>query len=149
MKRFAFKLENVLKYRETLEDLAKNNYREALRLLNIEKDKLLALQERRDALTAAFKPEVGSIIDPETLIFISTYTGQLLFLMDTQRKAITDKEKIAKTKFEEWNEKRKDVKVIKRLEEKKWKEYLREADKEEQKFNDEIFIAKTVRGMER
>ncbi len=41
------------------------------------------------------------------------------------------------------------MKVIKRLEEKKWKEYLREVDKEEQKFQDEIFIAKTVRGMER
>jgi flagellar FliJ protein len=149
MKRFTFQLENVLKYRETLENLAKNNYREALRLLNIEKDKLLTLQKRRDALKSAYKPETGSIIDPDTLIFISNYTGQLLFLMDKQKKAINDKEKIAKSKFEEWNQKRKDVKVIKRLEEKKWKEYLREVDKEEQKFNDEIFIAKTVRGMER
>lgn len=149
MKRFTFQLETVLKYRETLESLAKNNYREALRLLNIEKDKLLALQKRRDALKAVFKPEAGSIIDPDTLIFISNYTGQLLYLMDKQKQTINDKEKVAKSKFEEWNEKRKDVKVIKRLEEKKWKEYLREADKEEQKFNDEIFIAKTVRGMER
>jgi flagellar FliJ protein len=149
MKRFTFQLENVLKYRETLENLAKNSYREALRLLNIEKDRLLALQKRRDALKTAYKLEAGSIIDPDTLIFISNYTGQLLYLMDRQRKTITDKEKIAKSKFEEWNQKRKDVKVIKRLEEKKWNEYLREADKEEQKFNDEIFIAKIVRGMER
>ena len=100
MKRFTFQLENVLKYRETLENLAKNNYREALRLLNIEKDKLLTLQKRRDALKSAYKPEIGSIIDPDTLTFISNYTGQLLFLMDKQKKAIVDKEKIAKSKFE-------------------------------------------------
>lgn len=149
MKRFTFKLENVLKYRETLENLAKNEYREALRRLNIEKEKLLDYQRRKDRLKSAYNLEAGSIIDPEMLTFLTTYTGQLLYLIDKQKTAVLQKEKIAKKKFEEWNGKRKDVKVIKRLEEKKWKEYLREADKEEQKFQDEIFIAKTVRGMER
>lgn len=149
MKRFTFKLENVLKYRETLENLAKNEYREALRRLNIEKEKLLDYQQRKDRLKSAYNLEAGSIIDPEMLTFLTTYTGQLLYLIDKQKTAVLQKEKIAKKKFEEWNGKRKDVKVIKRLEEKKWKEYLREADKEEQKFQDEIFIAKTVRGMER
>lgn len=149
MKRFTFKLDNVLKYRETLESLAKNEYREALRLLNIEKDRLLDLQERKDRLKAAYNIEAGSIIDPEMLTFLTTYTGQLLHLIDRQKAVILQREKVAKEKFEVWNGKRKDVKVIKRLEEKKWKQYLREVDKEEQKFQDEIFIAKTVRGMER
>ena len=149
MKRFTFKLENVLKYRETLENLAKNEYREALRLLNIEKEKLLDYQQRRDRLKSAYDLDAGSTIDPEMLTLLTTYTGQLLYLIDKQKTAVLKKEKIAKKKFEEWNGKRKDVKVIKRLEEKKWDEYLREADKEEQKFQDEIFIARTVRGMER
>jgi len=149
MKRFTFKLETVLKYRETLENLAKIEYREALRLLNIEKEKLLDYQQRRDRLKSAYNLDAGSIVDPEMLTLLTDYTGQLLYLIDKQKTAVLKKEKIAKKKFEEWDGKRKDVKVIKRLEEKKWDEYLREADKEEQKFQDEIFIAGTVRGMER
>lgn len=149
MKRFTFKLENVLRYRETLENLAKNEYRNALRLVNIEKEKLLDFQKRKDGLKEAYNLEAGSIVYPEMLTFLTTYTGQLLYLINQQKAAILQKEKIAKEKFEEWNGKRKDVKVIKRLEEKKRKEYLNEVEKEEQKFQDEIFIAKTVRGMER
>jgi flagellar export protein FliJ len=149
MKRFNFKLANVLKYRETLETLAKNAYREALHLLNIEKDKLMELERRRDELKTAYNIKAGSVIDPESLSFLSFYTAQLVYLIEKRKEIVREKEEIAREKFEEWNSRRKDVKVIKRLEEKKWREYLREADKEEQKFQDEIFIAKTVRGMER
>ncbi len=96
MKRFRFKLDNVLKYRETLENLAKNEYREALRLLNIEKEKLLDLRQRQDRLKAAYDIEPGSIIDPEMLTFLTMYTGQLLFLIDKQKVEILQKEKSSK-----------------------------------------------------
>lgn len=149
MKRFVFKLGSVLKYRETLENLAKNMYREAIRLLNIEKDKLQVLEKKRDDLKAAYNLKAGAVVQPQVLTFLSIYKAQLLYLIEQQKHVILEQETIVKEKFEDWNQKRKDVKVIKRLEEEKWKEYLREADKEEQKFQDEIFIAKTVRGMER
>ena len=149
MKRFNFKLANVLKYRETLENLAKNAYSEALHRLNFEKDRLMELENRRNALKSAYNIKAGSIVDPQTLSFLSFYTTQLVYLIHKRKEIIHEKEIIAQEKFEEWNHRRKDVKVIKRLEEKKWREYLREADKEEQKFQDEIFIAKTVRGMNR
>ncbi|MCP5106257.1 MAG: flagellar export protein FliJ [bacterium] len=149
MKKFVFKLNSVLKYRETLESLAKNDYREALRLLNIEKDRLLELKKKREALKTAYDLKVGAVVSPEVLSFISIYSAQLLYLTGKQEETIFAHEKTAKEKFDTWNHRRKDVKVMKRLEEKKWKEYLREADKEEQKFQDEVFLAKTVRSMER
>lgn len=149
MKKFVFKLDSVLKYRETLESLAKNEYREALRLLNIEKERLLELKKKREALKASYDLKAGAVVSPEILSFVSIYSAQLLYLTGKQRETIIAHEKTVKEKFDAWNHKRKDVKVIKKLEEKKWKEYLREADKEEQKFQDEVFIAKTVRGMER
>lgn len=149
MKRFVFKLENVLKYRETLESLAKNAYREALQQLNIERNKLLELQKMQESLKAAYNLEPGTVIDPDILIFASTYASQLMFLIREQKMVIEEQENVVKEKFEEWNEKRKDVKVIKRLEEKKWREYLREMDKEEQKFQDEVFIAKKIREKKR
>ncbi len=148
MKRFDFKLKNVLKYRETLENLAKNAYREALGYLNMEKQKLAVLEQQRTELITVYRVKAGDIIDPGRMEFITNCTIQLLALIGKQTEVIREKEEIAREKLNDWNEKRKDVKVIKRLEEKKWTEYLREADKEEQKFQDEVFIAKTVRGMQ-
>jgi flagellar protein FliJ len=149
MKRFVFKLETVLRYRETLEKMAKNAYSEAQHLLNIEKEKLLVLETKRDNLKAAYNLKAGDAAQPEILSFLSIYNTQLLYLIRQQKRITQEKEKAAKEKFDEWNLKRKDVKVIKRLEEKKQQEYLRQVDKEEQKFQDEIFIAKTVREMVR
>lgn len=149
MKRFVFKLETVLKYRETLEKMAKNAYSEAQHLLNIEKEKLLVLETKRDNLKTAYNIKAGAETQPEVLSFLATYSAQLLHLIRQQKKITQEKEKAAKEKFDEWNRKRKDVKIIKRLEEKKWQEYLKQVDKEEQKFQDEIFIAKTVREMVR
>ncbi|MDQ1351435.1 MAG: Flagellar FliJ protein [Acidobacteriota bacterium] len=149
MKRFVFKLETVLKYRETLEKLAKNAYSEAQHLLNIEKDKLRTLETKRDNLKAAYNIKTGEAALPEVLSFLSTYSTQLLYLIRHQKKVTQEKELAAQEKFNDWNRKRKDVKIIKRLEEKKWQEYLKQVDKEEQKFQDEIFIAKTVREMVR
>ncbi|MCP4147437.1 MAG: flagellar export protein FliJ [bacterium] len=149
MKRFNFKLKNVLKYRETLENLAKNEYQEALRLLNLDKEILSSLLDRRESIKSAYDIKAGSIVDPVMLTFVSDYTSQILALIDKQHLLISQKEKIAKEKFDNWNIKRKDVKVINKLEEKKKEEYLREVEKEEQSFQDEIFIAKTVREMKK
>jgi len=145
MRRFKFKLENVLKYRLTLESLAKNAYSEALHALNKEKNQLRELQKTKDDLMQAYNIKAGSVIHPDTLTFISKYTSQLLILIERQNNIIKEKENILNKKFQEWNKTRKDVKVIERLKEKKWKEYLKEADKEDQKFQDEIFIAKKIR----
>lgn len=145
MKRFVFKLENVLKYRHTIESLAKTAYREALRVLNIEKDKLSQLLDNRHQLMQAYNIKAGSIVHPEELNFLARYTLQLAHLIEQQRTVIKTREEISQEKFLEWNKKRMDVKVMEQLKEKRWKEYLREMDKEDQKFQDEIFIAKTIR----
>jgi flagellar FliJ protein len=145
MKRFKFKLENVLNYRVTLETLAKNAYQEALRVLNLERETLRRLLTLRRELMKSYDIKAGTIVYPETLTFLARYTVQLTHLIEQQKKTVLEKEEIAKEKFEEWNRRRMDVKVIERLKEKRWKEYLREMDKEDQKFQDEIFIAKTIR----
>jgi flagellar FliJ protein len=132
----------------TLENLAKNAYQEALRLFNREKDFLLNLQNTKKELMQAYNIKAGTVVHPETLTFIARYTSQLLQLIERQKQIIAENEQITKEKFEEWNQKRKDAKVIERLKEKKWQAYLREADKEDQKFQDEIFIAKKIRERE-
>jgi|GEM_PF-420728 len=145
MKRFIFKLEGVLKYRITIETLAKNAYQDALRILNIEKEKLKNLQHDLSNLLQAYNIQAGSVVYSENLAFLAKCTLQLSHLIEQQKKTIKEKESIARKKFQEWNRKRMDLKVIERLKEKKWKEYLIEMDKEDQKFQDEIFLAKKIR----
>jgi flagellar FliJ protein len=148
MRRFNFKLENVLKYRVTRENLAKNAYQEALRILNAEKDHLINLENTKTELMQAYNIKAGTVVHPDTLIFIARYTSQLLQLIERQKHIIMENEQRVKETFDEWNQKRRDVKVIERLKEKKWQAYLREADKEDQKFHDVIFIAKKIRERE-
>jgi len=145
MKRFKFKLENVLNYRITLEELAKNAYQESLRILNIEKETLQSFHNARLELMKSYNIKAGTTIDPETLVFVARYTVQLTHLIEKQTEIVLEKENIAREKFQDWNQKRMDVKVIEKLKEKRWKEYLIEAEKEDQKFQDEIFLSKKIR----
>jgi flagellar protein FliJ len=145
MKRFTFKLENVLRYRHTVEGLAKNAYQEALQYLNIEKEKLANLETNREKLMKQFNYEAGTVVQPEMLTFLAKYSMQLAHIIELQKKVVDKKNEAAQEKFREWNRKRMDVKVMERLKEKKWNEYRLEADKEDQKFQDEIFIAKKIR----
>jgi flagellar protein FliJ len=145
MKRFQFKLENVLKYRVTLEGLAKNEYREALRQLNIERDSLQHYLDNRQKLSHFYDIKPGAIVKPEMLAFVARYTTQLSNLIEMQKTIINEKEAFANEKFQVWNTKRKDVKVVEKLKGKKWQQYLREVAKEDQVFQDEIFIAKHIR----
>ncbi len=144
MKKFKFKLANVLKYRETLEQLAKQEYRDAVQVVNRERDKLVELRNQQNSMKSVFNIEAGAVVDPEMLSMASFYMGRLFALMEEQKKIIAQKEIILQEKFKAWNEKRKEVKVIKRLEEKQWSTYQREVDKEDQKIQDELFIAKKL-----
>lgn len=145
MKRFVFKLENVLKYRITVEELAKNEYRNALMILNLEREKLRQFQEQQHNLSQYYNIKAGAVVHAEMLLFVARCATQLAELITQQQEIIKQKEKIAAEKLQVWQVKRQEVKVVEKLKEKKWNHYIREVDKEDQKFQDEIFIAKKIR----
>jgi flagellar export protein FliJ len=137
MRRFVFKLENDLQYRKTLEDMAKSAYQGALRFLNIEKNYLLDLQKKQQELMQAYNIRTGKVAHPDALSFLTRYSLQLINLIEHQEYVIQEKETIAREKFREWNQTRKEVQEMERLKEKEWKEYQGDADKETQKFRRE------------
>ncbi len=145
MKRFVFKLENVLKYRNTVEELAKNDYRNALMILNLEREKLQGFQEKQRQLAQYYDIKAGTVVQADMLLFVARCAAQLAELVLLQYDIITQKEKIVAEKLQVWQVKRQDLKVVEKLKEKKWTQYLREVDIEDQKFQDEIFIAKKIR----
>ncbi len=147
MKKYKYKLETVLKYRMVLEKLAKNDYLKELSRLNFEKEKLLNLINVKNEIIENFDPSNKEKFNSDELVFFNNYLKQLLYLIEEQKKVIEEHNEVVKEKFNEWNEKRKGVKVLEKLKEKDFKLWLKEFDKEEQKFVDEVFIGKYVRGM--
>ena len=147
MKKYKFKLENVLKYRGVIEKLAKNDYLKELSKLNYEKDKLQNMYKIRNQIIERFNPLDKSSFNSIELVFFNNYLKQLIYLIEEQKKIIKEQENVVKKRFDEWNEKRKELKVLEKLKEKDFKAWLKEFDKEEQKFVDDIFVGKYVRGM--
>ena len=147
MKKYKFKLENVLKYRGVIEKLAKNDYLKELSKLNYEKDKLQNMLKIQNQIIERFNPLDKRSFNSVELVFFNNYLKQLIYLIEEQKKVIKNQEGVVKEKFDEWNEKRKELKVLEKLKEKDFKAWLKEFDKEEQKFIDDIFVGKYVRGM--
>jgi flagellar export protein FliJ len=142
MKKFKFKLAQVLKYRLLLENIAKTAYQESLSDLQEKINKLNDLGMKRLSASRGLNIKKGAEINPQTLEFISLYVKQLSHLIEIQKEIIVKQRHITEEKLAEWTMKRKDSKVIKKLEEKQKREYIKMAEKEEQKFLDDIFLAK-------
>ncbi len=145
MKKFVFKLETALKYREMLEDIAKNEYREALRILNEGMEKLEALIKKREMVYAGVQREAGSVIKPDEYMLMEMAGGQLKVLIRKQDEVVVKLRREAAEKLKEWQNKRKDAEIIRKLKEKKKAEHKKAMEKEEQAFLDELFIGKSIR----
>ncbi len=140
MKRFKFSLETLLKYRINIEKKKKEEWARA-RKERIEAEERLERiyqeeRERRELLESLMEGE----IDLKFFNLTQRYIGQLMRLEKIQSKIVEEKKKIEEEKLKEWIEARKSKKVLENYREKKWKEYLYELDKEEQKIVDDIFL---------
>jgi len=142
MKKFKFKLAQVLKYRVLLENIARSAYQEALSELNSRKAKLFELENKIITIRKGLNIKKGERVEPQTFEFVSYYIKQLSFLIKIQEELIDQQEEVAKKKLEDWTNRKRDSKVIKNLEEKKRREYIIMSEREEQKFLDDIFLAR-------
>jgi len=145
MKRFEFKLMRVLQYRERLEEQAKNTFEQTLLRLNQARNEMEALARRRTELLAGIPLAAGARVDLLALTFRHACGTQLRGLILAKRDEIVLRRQESKQARQEWTRRRQEAEVIRKIKEKKWKAYLREADKEEQKASDDHFLAKVAR----
>ncbi len=140
MKRFKFSLETLLKYRINIEKKKKEDWARAKKERVEAEERLEQIyreeRERRKVLESLMEGE----IDLKFFNLTQRYIGQLMRLEKIQSKIVEEKKKIEEEKLKEWIEARKSKKVLENYREKKWKEYLYELDKEEQKIVDDIFL---------
>ncbi len=140
MKRFKFSLETLLKYRIIMEKKKKEDWERAKKERVKAEERLKQIyreeRERREQLESLMEGE----IDLKLFNLTQRYIGQLMRLEKIQSKIVEEKKKIEEEKLKEWIEARKSKKVLENYREKKWREYVYELDKEEQKIVDDIFL---------
>jgi len=104
-----------------------------------------ALARRRTELLAGIPLAAGARVDLLALTFRHACGTQLRGLILAKRDEIVLRRQESKQARQEWTRRRQEAEVIRKIKEKKWKAYLREADKEEQKASDDHFLAKVAR----
>ncbi|GFN36408.1 flagellar export protein FliJ [Tepidimicrobium xylanilyticum] len=135
--KFNFKLERVLNYKRTVEDLKKNQYGFVKQKLNREENKLDGFMERKKAIinekdSSIVKTKVGN------LVMYNNYIKDINRRIEEQKKVVAQvQEELEKSKEEMINAV-KEKKIFEKLKENKYEEYLYQVKKEEEKLNDTI-----------
>ena len=146
MKRFKFKLEPALRHRKHLEDIKKKELAEVYRELREAQDFLSSLEKDFEKTQASIEREESiKIIDIENILLFESYMIYLRHLMEQTRIKIGVIEKRLEIKRQEYIKASKAKKVLERLKERQYFEYMKAMDVLEQKFIDEMGIVKFIR----
>lgn len=148
MKKFKFKLEPVLKYRENLAEQAKEELLKAQKDRNITEDQLNELIKKTEANKQIFKEQQKGLMNVHEILDQLSYIAHLK--SDAYHKAneLDKKEELLENKREQYMERSKDKKVIEKLKEKKHVSYMKDLTEKEQKSLDESSVTRFARKKE-
>lgn len=138
MAKFKFRLQNYLNIKEKLEDQKRNEYGQAVSVLDRENQKKSAIQQEKADNIEEFRSRVGSKIDPVSFQGYNLYIGVLERKETEQKKIVLEAEREVEKKRLELVEKMRDRKTIETLKEKDYENYINEEKLAEQKQVDEI-----------
>ncbi len=136
MKKFTFRLRKLEDSKRYLEKQKALQLAEKIRLLEFEKQKLMALIEQKEALQREMKSR--SAFKALEMIHFWQFLGKLRRTIAEQKKQLGEVEKAVEVVREELMKISQEKKVLEKLHEKNYQAYLKESNREDQKFVDEI-----------
>jgi len=139
--KFKFPLQKVLDHRKIKEDLAQKDFQDAMSELQGMQKKLTEMETQiRDAHLRAFRvQDAGGAAGP-TLSQVDEFIRSQKVLIQKQRGKITVQEKVVEEKRDLLRQAVVDTKVIDKLKEKRFEEFKKKIDMDEQKEMDEQSI---------
>jgi len=138
MAKFTFRLQSYLGVKEQLEEQKKNEYGQALRRVEEEKQKKRLMEEERARMIVTFKESLTTAINPAD---IRRYNNRLELLKNRikeQQERIVEAEAAAELRRLELVEAMKERKMLEAVKEKSYETYLEEEKRAEQRVVDEI-----------
>lgn len=145
MKKFKFKLEPVLRYRENLADQAKDELLKAQKERNMTEEQLNKLVEQTETNKKIFKEQQKGLMNVHEILDQLSYIAHLKSSAFKKANELQEKESVVETKREQYMERSRDKKVIEKLKEKKHTSYIKELNEKEQKALDESAIGRFAR----
>ncbi len=146
MKKFTFKFQSLLSLREQLERQKQEVFAKAQRKLRTEEEKLYSLERTKTLVAQKYTSDASSGTKVYKLaelgVFLSHMQKEITWQKETVKK---EKENVDKVR-EELLQAMKDRKILEKLKEKRYDEYLIESKAEEQKVNDQIVSYKVSVG---
>lgn len=137
--KFKFPLQNVMKHRKVLEDLAQRDYQEANARLNEEEKKLAKLYEAVDlARQFSFKTQVHGGSAGSALSQVDDFLKGQDIRIERQKKVIEEQRKIVEDFQEILRQRAVEYKIIEKYKDRKLDEFKVEKNKKEQKSADDM-----------
>lgn len=145
MKKFQFKLEPILKYRENLADQAKDELLKAQKERNMTEEQLNELVEKTEANKKIFKEQQQGLMNVHEILDQLSYIAHLKSSAFKKAGELQEKENALDGKREQYMERSRDKKVMEKLKEKKRISYMKDISDKEQKALDESAINRYAR----
>ena len=138
MKKFSFKLEPVLKYKNDRLEMLRNEHAGILRRIRAQEDKIAGLEWERDACAAEFNAKKLSGIIPVESVNYQNYLTRQNHIIRREYTALEHIRKEEERKKEEILEAKKESLSIEKLKEITMEEYRKEASRENEMFIEEF-----------
>ncbi len=145
MKKFNFKLQPVLKYREHLENIAKQEYVQSYMDVTACEEQIKQMEQQYQIMANSVEQETRKGISAQLFRQYNDYLEALENDIELKRKEHEQLKKVLAVKQQTLTKKSVEKKVIERLKQKKREEYIEEFMAEEQKRADDMTSLKTAR----
>ena len=143
MAKFLFKMETVLKLRESIEEQKKNEFGKAAAELERQREKLKEIKQEQKRMIQEFHDMVKKHIDSKKSDQYNKYIKLLDKRIEEQKAVVKKCEAIEEACRKELVEATKEKKKLEKLREKQYQQYLIEEKREEQKVTDELVSYQT------
>ncbi|VAV85210.1 hypothetical protein MNBD_DELTA01-1721 [hydrothermal vent metagenome] len=147
MKKFNFKLEPLLEYRQRLEDILKKDLAEAGRLLDIEEGKLQNLRTTHSASITAVERLKGEDNNTEELKLYYNYLVGLKAYIEEQAQMVAESREVYEGQRQKLVESARDRRAVELVKERAQKLHETEENREDQKITDDIGSSRFIRGV--
>lgn len=138
MKKFSFKLEPVLKYKNDRLEMLRNEHAGILRRIRAQEDKITGLEAGRDHCAAEFNAKKLSGIIPVEAVNYQNYLNRQNLIIKREYNILSRIQKEEEQKKDEILEAKKESLSIEKLKEINMEEYRKEMTKENETFIEEF-----------
>lgn len=142
--KFKFRMEQMLNIKRQMEESIKNDLANAIRTIEMEKDKLNTLNTQKKDSIEQFRGSISQGISVQKMKEYNAFIDSLEMRINSQKKAVIEAEAVADKIRERLVEVVKEKKILEKLKEKQFEEWRLDQQKKEELILGEIASHKYI-----